>query len=64
MHSKVACDHYDHDHYADDVKDIHYPAPICVTFAVASCHLLLNNRRDSDLVLSKSAHANTIRRAG
>jgi hypothetical protein len=28
MHSKIACDHNDHDHYADDVKDIHYFTPI------------------------------------
>jgi hypothetical protein len=28
MHSKVACDHNDHDHYADDVKDIHCFTPI------------------------------------
>jgi hypothetical protein len=32
MHSKIACDHNDHDHYADDVKDVHYPAPIRISW--------------------------------
>src|SRR5271155_2487911 len=34
MHSKIACDHNDHDHYADDVKDIHCFTPIEITFGV------------------------------
>jgi hypothetical protein len=34
MHSEIACDHNDHDHYADDVKDIHCSTPIEVTFGV------------------------------
>jgi hypothetical protein len=28
MQSKIACDHDDHDHYADNVEDIHCLAPI------------------------------------
>ena len=28
MQSKIAGDYDDHDHYADNVKDIHYFAPI------------------------------------
>jgi len=31
MQSKIACDHDDHDHYADNVKDIHCFAPIETT---------------------------------
>ena len=27
MHSKIACDYYDHDHYADNVKYVHFFAP-------------------------------------
>jgi hypothetical protein len=40
MHSKIACDHNDHDHYADDVKDIHCFTPIELTFGVqlSGCH--------------------------
>jgi hypothetical protein len=28
MQSKKSCDHYDHDHHADDVKNIHCIAPV------------------------------------
>ena len=28
VHSEKACDHKDHDHYADDVENIHCLAPI------------------------------------
>jgi len=39
MHSKIACDHNDHDHYADDVKDIHYFTPIkTFRFNVLGCY--------------------------
>ena len=40
MHSKIACDHNDHDHYADDVKDIHCFTPIEITsvFNVLRCY--------------------------
>jgi hypothetical protein len=34
MHSKIASDHNDHDHNADDVKDIHCFAPIEITLDV------------------------------
>jgi len=34
MHSEIACDHNDHDHHADDVKDIHCFAPIEIIFGV------------------------------
>ena len=56
MHSKIACDHNDHDHYADDVKDIHCFTPIEITFGVQRPWLLFNNCKDCDLGLSKSAH--------
>jgi hypothetical protein len=47
MHSKIACDHNDHDHYADDVKDIHDPAPIRIS-GCSESQLLLNRCRDND----------------
>jgi hypothetical protein len=59
MHSKIACDHNDHDHYADDVKDIHRFTPIEITFGVQRPSLLFNNCKDCDLGLSKSAHRGT-----
>jgi hypothetical protein len=59
MHPKIACDHNDHDHYADDVKDIHCFTPIEITFGVQRPSLLFNNCRDCDLGLSKSAHRGT-----
>ena len=36
MQSKIACDHDDHDHYADNVKDIHCFAPIETTVLSAT----------------------------
>jgi CspA family cold shock protein len=36
--SEKACDHNDHDHYTDDVKNIHYFAPIEATLALAQLH--------------------------
>jgi len=59
MHSKIACDHNDHDHYADDGKDIHCFTPIDITFGVQRPSLLFNNCKDCDLGLSKSAHRGT-----
>jgi hypothetical protein len=56
MHSKIARDHKDHDHYADDVKDIHCFTPIKIPFGVQRPRLLFNNCKDCDLGLSKSAH--------
>jgi hypothetical protein len=56
MHSKIACDHNDHDHYADDVKDIHSFTPIEIpsVFNVLGCYSTI--ARDCDRGLSKSAH--------
>jgi hypothetical protein len=64
VHSEIACDHNDHDHYADDVKDIHCFAPIKITLGGQHPWLLLNDCKDSDLGLSKSAHRRAIIRAG
>jgi hypothetical protein len=64
MQSKIACDHNDHDHYTDDVKDIHRFVPLKITSGVQSLPLLLYDCRDSELGLSKSAHGIVIRRAG
>jgi hypothetical protein len=49
MHSKIARDHKDHDHYADDVKDIHCFTPIKIPFGVQRPRLLFNNCKDCDL---------------
>jgi hypothetical protein len=64
MHSKIARDHNDHDHYADDVKDIHCfsPSEKAPVFNVPGFYF--NDRRESDLGLSKNAHRCAIRRAG
>jgi hypothetical protein len=34
MQPEKSCDHNDHDHYADDVKNIHWSAPIDATLAL------------------------------
>jgi hypothetical protein len=34
MHPEKTCDHNDHDHHADDVKNIHCLAPIEATPAL------------------------------
>ena len=56
MDFEIACDHNDHDHYADDVKDIHCFTPIEITLGVHRPWSLFNDCRDCDLGLSKSAH--------
>jgi hypothetical protein len=56
MHSKIACDHNDHDHYADDVKDIHCFTPIELTFGVQLSGCFSKICRDCDLGLSNNAH--------
>jgi hypothetical protein len=64
MHSKITYDHNDNDHHADDVKDVHCFAPIERTSGVQRPRLLLYDRSDNDIGLSKSAHRSATRRAG
>ena len=56
MHSKIACDHNDHDHYADDVKDIHCFTPIEIPSVSNVLGRYSTIARDCDRGLSKSAH--------
>jgi hypothetical protein len=56
MHSKIACDHNDHDHYADDVKDIHCFTPIEIPSVFNDLGGYSTIARDCDRGLSKSAH--------
>jgi hypothetical protein len=47
MQAEKSCDYNDHDHYADDVKNIHFLAPIEATlgqgYAVDEMRSVTNN---------------------